>query len=138
MDALRDVSGVSFATIPDVSGDSSTFLNLMLPDTEMAQKTVEVFNQAGITGFNYWFLNMYHFVNQWKHLKDLKSAAPLGVHHFEKPQDYNNLNLPKSQEVVGRLISFGIRCTWTEQEIVALAEKIKTSIMKAVGAKTYA
>ena len=81
---------------------------------------------------------MYHFVNQWGHLKDLKSAAPLAIHHFEKPQDYNNLHLPKSQEVVGRLISFGIRCTWTVQEVTALAEKIKMSVTKAVSAQAYA
>jgi 8-amino-3,8-dideoxy-alpha-D-manno-octulosonate transaminase len=26
--------------------------------------------------------------------------------------------------VIGRLISFGIRCTWTEDEVKALANKI--------------
>ena len=138
MEALRDVAGVSFASIPDESGDSSTFLNLMLPDTETAQKAVEVFNQSGVTGFNYWFLNMYHFINQWAHLKDLKSAAPLPIHRLGKSQDYNKLQLPKSQEVVGRLISFGIRCTWTDQEVLALAGKIKTSVEKAISVKTYA
>ena len=81
---------------------------------------------------------MYHFVNQWTHLKDLKSAAPLPIHLLGKSQDYNKLQLPKSQEVVGRLISFGIRCTWTNQEVLALAGKIKTSVEKAISVKTYA
>ncbi len=92
----------------------------------------------GIGGFNYWFTNMYHFINQWQHLKDLKSAAPLPIHHYNKPQDYNNLHLPKSQEVVGRLISFGIRCTWTEAEVLQLASKIKSSVEKALAVKAYA
>ena len=104
----------------------------MLPDTDSAKRTVEAFNASGVTGFNYWYTNMYHFVNQWTHLTTLKSAAPLPIHHYEKPQDYTKLDLPKSQEVVGRLISFGIRCTWTEQEISALAAKIKTAVEKAV------
>ncbi len=138
MNLLKDVPGISFANIPDPSGDSSTFLNLMLPDTDAAKRTVDEFNAAGIGGFNYWFINMYHFINQWGHLKDLKAAAPLPIHHYEKPQDYNNLSLPKSQEVIGRLISFGIRCTWTEEEVRTLASKIRTAVGKAVAEKTYA
>lgn len=130
--ALSSIPGVSFATLPDPSGDSATFLNILLPDTESAKRTVDELNKAGVGGFNYWFLNMYHFINQWTHLKDLKTAAKLPIQLLGAPQDYNNLHLPKSQEVVGRLISFGIRVTWTEQEMKALAEKITTSIQNAL------
>lgn len=135
---LSGIPGISFARIPDEAGDSATFLNMMLPDQASAKKVVDMFNADGVTGFNYWFTNMYHFINQWSHLKDMKSAAPLPLHHYQKPQDYNKLDLPKSQEVVGRLISFGIRCTWTEAEIKDLAGKIKTSVEKALGVKEYA
>ena len=138
MNLLRDIPGVSFANIPDPSGDSSTFINLMLPDTETAKKVVDAFTAAGVGGFNYWFINMYHFINQWDHLKQLKAAAPLPIQHYDKSQDYTKLNLPKSQEVVGRLISFGIRCTWTEEEIKALAPKMKGAIEKVTAVKTYA
>lgn len=138
MDLLKDVPGVSFATIPDADGDSATFLNMLLPDTAAAKRTVDAFNAAGIGGYNYWFLNMYHFINQWGHLKDLKAAAPLPIHHYDKPQNYHQLNLPKAQEVIGRLISFGIRCTWTEEEIKTLASKIRTAVEKAVAEKSYA
>jgi 8-amino-3,8-dideoxy-alpha-D-manno-octulosonate transaminase len=138
MDQLKGVAGVSFAAIPDPSGDSATFLNLMFPDTEAAKRVADTMAKDGVGGFNYWFTNMYHFINQWQHLKDLKSAAPLPIHHYPKPQDYNNLHLPKSQEVVGRLISFGIRCTWTEAEVIQLASKIKSSVEKALAVKAYA
>ncbi len=138
MDRLKNVAGLGFAAIPDASGDSATFLNLLLPDTESAKHVVEEFGKQGVSGFNYWYTNMYHFINQWGHLKDLKAAAPLPVHHYPKPQDYNHLQLPKSQEVVGRLISFGIRCTWKESEVIALSDKIKSSIEKALAVKVYA
>jgi 8-amino-3,8-dideoxy-alpha-D-manno-octulosonate transaminase len=121
---LSKIPGVSFSTLPDPSGDSATFLNLFLPDAEAAKRTVDEFNKAGVVGFNYWFLNMYHFINQWDHVKELKAAAKLPIHVLGTPQDYKNLHLPKSQEVVGRLISFGIRCTWTNEEVKALAKKI--------------
>ncbi|MBY0433726.1 MAG: DegT/DnrJ/EryC1/StrS family aminotransferase [Cyclobacteriaceae bacterium] len=138
MDGLRDVPGVSFAAIPDPAGDSATFLNLFLPDTDSAKRVTEAFAKDGIGGFNYWYINMYHFINQWQHLKDLKAAAPLPIHHYTKSQDYNKLQLPKSQEVVGRLISFGIRCTWKKQEVIELTNKIKSAIEKSLAVKEYA
>jgi len=138
IDQLSGIPGLTFTAIPDESGDSATFLNLLLPDTDAAKRTVDTMTKDGIGGFNYWFTNMYHFINQWQHLKDLKSAAPLPIHHYVIPQDYNTLNLPISQEVVGRLISFGIRCTWTEDEVVALAGKIRSAVEKALALKAYA
>jgi 8-amino-3,8-dideoxy-alpha-D-manno-octulosonate transaminase len=130
--ALSSIPGVSFATLPDPAGDSATFLNILLPDTDSAKRVVDEFNKTGVTGFNYWFLNMYHFINQWNHLKDMKTAAKLPIQVLGAPQDYNNLHLPKSQEVVGRLISFVIRVTWTEEEMKTLAGKITTSIQNAL------
>ena len=93
---------------------------------------MEAFNKAGVTGFNYWYTNMYHFINQWDHIKELKTAARLPVEILGAPQDYTNLDLPKSQEVIGRLISFGIRCTWTEEEVHTLAKNIAACVEKVV------
>jgi 8-amino-3,8-dideoxy-alpha-D-manno-octulosonate transaminase len=75
---------------------------------------------------------MYHFINQWEHIKGLKTAARLPIQILGAPQDYKNLQLPKSQEVVGRLISFGIRCTWTEEEVRTLAAKISACVQKVL------
>ena len=75
---------------------------------------------------------MYHFINQWDHVKDLKSAAPLAIHHFGAPQDYHNLDLPVSQEVIGKLISLGIRASWTEDEARKFGENMKRSILKVL------
>lgn len=128
---LSEVPGVSFSSLADPAGDSATFLNLFLTDTHAAKAVVDELNKNGVGGFNYWYTNMYHFINQWDHIKQLKTASRLPVEILGAPQDYNNLDLPKSQEVVGRLISFGIRCTWTEEEIHALAEKIAQCIRNA-------
>ncbi|HXC05512.1 MAG TPA: DegT/DnrJ/EryC1/StrS family aminotransferase [Bacteroidia bacterium] len=130
--ALSKTKGIEFAKICDPAGDSATFLNILLPDTASAQRTVDEMNKAGIGGFNYWFLNMYHFINQWDHLKDMRTASRLPIQMTGTPQDYKNLSLPKSQEVVGRLISFGIRCTWTEAEMTTLASGISACVNKAL------
>ncbi|HEX5169510.1 MAG TPA: DegT/DnrJ/EryC1/StrS family aminotransferase [Cyclobacteriaceae bacterium] len=132
MDKLGTIPGVEFSALVDPAGDSATFLNILLPDTETAKRVVDEFNKNGVGGFNYWYTNMYHFINQWTHLKELRAAAKLPIHHFGAPQDYHNLNLPKSQEVVGRLISFGIRVTWTEDDLKNLSEKISACIQKAL------
>jgi len=130
--ALSQTPGISFAKICDPSGDSATFLNIFLPDTEAAKRTVDEMNKAGVGGFNYWFLNMYHFINQWDHIKEMKTASKLPIQVLGAPQDYKNLSLPKSQEVIGRLISFGIRCTWTEAEMNDLASKVSACVTKAL------
>ena len=106
------------------AGDSATFLNLLLPDTAAAQRSVEAFQKAGIGGFNYWYTNMYHFINQWDHITHLRTCSKLAIEVLGPPQDYKNLQLPKTQNIIGRLVSFGIRCTWSEAEVDALAESI--------------
>lgn len=132
MAELGKIPGVSFATIPDKDGDSATFLNMFLPDTASAQRTVEEFNKTGVAGFNYWFTNMYHFINQWNHIKEGHVAAKTNVQLLGAPQDYKNLSLPKTQETVGRLISFGIKATWTEEEVKSLVEKMSVCIQSAL------
>jgi 8-amino-3,8-dideoxy-alpha-D-manno-octulosonate transaminase len=106
-------------------------LNLLLPDTESAKATVAEFAQAGIGGFDYWYLNMYHFINQWDHLKAMRTASKLPVELLGAPQNYAKLHLPKTQEVIGRLVSFGIRCCWTEDEVRQLARNIAACVKKA-------
>lgn len=131
-DILSQTEGISFAHVPDPAGDSATFLNILLPDTDTAKQTVDEFNKAGVSGFNYWFTNMYHFINQWDHLKKMATVSKLPAEVLGIPQDYQNLHLPKSQEVMGRLVSFVIRCTWTEDEVKALAQNIAACVKKAM------
>lgn len=128
---LSKTPGIGFAKLADPSGDSATFLNLLLPDTETTQRTIDEMKAAGVAGFDYWYKNMYHFINQWDHIKEMRTVSKLPVQVLGAPQDYKNMQLPKSQEVIGRLISFGIRCTWTEDQVKDLAKKISDCFIKA-------
>lgn len=130
--ALSKNKNISFATVCDPNGDSATFLNILLPDTLIAKKVADELGKIGGVGYNYWFTNMYHFINQWEHIKGLKTTSKLPIELIGTPQDYQNLQLPKSQEVVGRLISFGIRCTWTEDQMNELASKILQCVEKSI------
>ena len=125
---LAGTPGIGFARLADPEGDSATFLNILFADTAMAAAVVRAFNAAGITGFNYWFTNMYHFINQWDHIKSLRTASRLPIELMGTPQDYHNLQLPVAQDVIGRLVSFGIRCTWTNEEVDQLAARIRNAV----------
>ncbi len=128
---LSKTPGIGFARIADPAGDSATFLNILMPDPETAQRTIDEMKAAGVAGFDYWFKNMYHFINQWDHIKDMKTVSKLPIQVLGAPQDYKNLQLPKTQNVIGRLISFSIRCTWTEEDMKKLAAGISEAFKKA-------
>jgi 8-amino-3,8-dideoxy-alpha-D-manno-octulosonate transaminase len=127
-DILSVNPNVGFSVLPDPDGDSATFLNLMLPDTDFARSFVNNLNEMGITGFNYWYTNMYHFINQWDHIKEMRTASKLPIQILGSVQNYATIELPKSQEVIGRLVSFGIRCTWSKENMEKLAENILKAI----------
>lgn len=128
----NEVNEIEFSRLPDESGDSATFLNLMLPNTEVTKSFVDTLNQKGIGGFNYWFTNMYHFINQWEHIKNLKFPNKMAIHYLPISQDYRTLQLPKSQEVIGRLVSFGVRVSWTEEEMNWLAKQIVEALKQVL------
>jgi len=128
---LSEVAEIRFRPVPDQEGDSGTFLNFFLPSQTLAEQTTKNLAAEGI-GVNYWFTNMYHFINQWDHLKELKSPFKMAIHHLGAPQDYSNLNIPISQDVVGRLISLGIKVTWTEEEMDRLADQMIAVIRKTI------
>jgi 8-amino-3,8-dideoxy-alpha-D-manno-octulosonate transaminase len=130
-DLLSKNPNIGFAKLGDESGDSATFLNILMPDPETAKRTVDEMNAAGVAGFDYWFLNMYHFVNQWDHLKKLSTVSKLPAELVERPQNYLTMQLPQSQNVVGRLISFGVKYNWTEEDMKTLASKIIACVEKA-------
>lgn len=132
MSRLSEIPGITFRTYPDFEGDSATFLDFFTPSTETTQKVVDQLAADGVPFINYWFKNMYHFINQWDHIKNLSSPYKMAIHHFGAPQDYNKLDLPKTQNVIGRLISIGMRASWTEAERVDYADKLIESIKKVI------
>ena len=131
--AVEDLPGLGFRRMPDPPGDSGTFLNLLLPDVETAARATEQLRAAGVPGVNYWFTNMYHFINQWDHVKNLDAAAPLAIHALGAPQDYRALELPRAQDVIGRLISVGIGCSWKPDVTERIGGDLRNAIATVLG-----
>jgi len=129
---LKEIDGLTFRKMDDESGDSATFLNFFMPTKEKAAQLFEQFPEDGVGGAANWYTNMYHFINQWDHVKELKFPSKLAIHDLGAPQDYKNLQLPKSEDVISRLVSFGISCMWSEDELADFTNKIVTSIKKVL------
>lgn len=135
MQELGKIPGVSFARIPDPKGDSATFLNMLLPDQQSAQAVVDAMNKNGVGGFNYWFTNMYHFINQWDHIKNGHVAAPTNIQLVGSSQNYKSMELPGAQATIGRLISFGIRASWTTGELEQFVQQVGKAIQEGLSQK---
>lgn len=128
---LSGIPGLGFRKQCDDAGDSATFFHLLFPNEATARAAHQAMGEAGVGGA-YWYDNMYHYIKQWDHLKDLKMPFRTVAHELGLPQDLNTLKLPKSDAVLSRLISFNIRVTWTEAELSAYLDKVEEAVRNAM------
>jgi 8-amino-3,8-dideoxy-alpha-D-manno-octulosonate transaminase len=126
--ALRPIPQVTLRKFPDPDGDAATFLDFFLPTEEDARSIAQKLSASGVA-VNYWYDNMYHYLRNWDHVQHLKSPNKLHIHTLGHP-GYANYNLPKSDNLVGRLISIGIRLSWTAEDIV----RIQNTLSKVITA----
>jgi len=123
--ALADINGVEFRKIPDEKGDSATFLSFFLRDGAAAKKAAGELAKAGVDGCFYWYVNNWHYIRQWDHLKNLNAAAGLPLQLIDNRPDYGNVELPASDKVMGRAISMLIKLSWSEEDIAQRIEKMR-------------
>lgn len=129
-DAMSQFPEISFRRIPDEKGDTATFLSFFLPEEEHARKLAGELADAGVDACFYWYDNNWHYIRQWDHLKKLKSAARLPIALLENRPDYENIDLPQSDQIMSRTISMLIKLSWTEDELGQRIEKIVGVISK--------
>ncbi len=129
---LSEIPGLTFRKLSDEQGDSSTFINFFMPTKAKAADLFAQFAADGVSGAANWYKNMYHFINQWDHIKNMSFPAKLAIHDLGAPQDYKNLRLPESEDVISRLISLSIYCKWTDSELKEYGDKLVASIKKVL------
>ncbi len=129
---LKQIDGLTFRKLGDEEGDSATFINFFLPTKQHAEKLFAQLSEDGVGGVANWYTNMYHFINQWDHIKEVKFPSKLAIHNLDAPQDYSSIYLPKSEDIISRLACIGISCTWKENELAAYTDKIVAAIKKVL------
>ncbi len=127
---LQGIPGLEFRKIPDETGDSATFLSFLLPDEGIAEKVSGGLAAAGVDGCFYWYHNNWHYIRQWDHIRELKSAAALPLTLFETRPDYENLDLTQSDGIMSRTISMLIKLSWTHDEISQRIDKMRAVLSR--------
>jgi 8-amino-3,8-dideoxy-alpha-D-manno-octulosonate transaminase len=56
----------------------------------------------------------------------------LAIHDLGCSQDYSSIELPKSEDVMSRMASIGIRCTWSQDELEQFGDQLVSSIKKVI------
>ena len=117
--------------VPDESGDSATFLSFFLPNADKALSVFEEFQKAGLSA-SYWYRNNFHYHRQWGHLKEMKSIFNLPVMMIKDAPDYRNLEVPKSDAIMQKLMMTQIMVNWSEEEMNNIAEKMRSALKTAL------
>lgn len=115
-EALSAYGEVSLRKIPDPDGDSATFLSFFLPDHARAVEVAAALARAGVSGCFHWFENNWHYLRNWDHFQNLQTPG----------KNYGELDLARSDAIMGRAISMAISLSWTrddlDQRIARMAE----------------
>jgi len=122
---------VKMRCVPDEAGDSATFLSFFLPNPSQAIKVFEEFQKQELSA-SYWYRNNFHYHRQWGHLKEMKSIFNLPVMKMNNVPDYKNLEVPKSDEIMQRLMMTQIMVNWNEEELTTLASKMRMALKTAL------
>jgi 8-amino-3,8-dideoxy-alpha-D-manno-octulosonate transaminase len=137
--ALAQIPEVSFRRVPDESGDSCTFLSWFLPTEEATRAVVDELKALHILAGNfYWFVNNWHYISKWDHLKnavtlnslhpDLKAAV---IHHATK-------DFAASDAIMSRCVSTAISLAWTDEQLKTKCDQMVNVITKVLSEQKVA
>jgi 8-amino-3,8-dideoxy-alpha-D-manno-octulosonate transaminase len=137
--ALATIPEVSFRRVPDENGDSCTFVSWFLPTEEVTKAVVEELKAQNILAGNfYWFVNNWHYISKWDHLKnavtlnslhpDLKAAV---IHHATK-------DFSASDAIMSRCISTAIGLSWTDEQLKTKCDQMVSVIKKVLSEQKVA
>jgi 8-amino-3,8-dideoxy-alpha-D-manno-octulosonate transaminase len=122
-DALSGVRGVTFRRLPDPEGDSATFLTFFMPTEQLARSAAAALKAAGVEGVFHWYDNNWHYVRNWTHFKERRFASPLSSDILKGMPDYAAADFSASDRWMSRCVSISMKLGWTEEEVLAKAEK---------------
>jgi 8-amino-3,8-dideoxy-alpha-D-manno-octulosonate transaminase len=131
-EALSSIEGVTFRRVPEGGEENYSFLNFFLPTEEITKKAHKALGEAGVDACFYWYTNNWHYINGWKHLKDLKSMGRLPSEIRDQLQNLNSTDFSKSDAWMSRTISSLVKIGWSEGQVKDRAQLMKEVIQKAL------
>jgi len=130
---LEQIPEVTFRTIPDVEGDSYTFLSWFLPTESLMRATTTELKEQGIYAGNfYWYSNNWHYVRKWQHLKYAHTLNNISEEQKTALYKLQTQDFSASDAVIGRCISTSIALSWTEEQVHDKGAKLTAAIKKVL------
>ncbi len=125
--ALTPLPEVTFRRVPETGVESYAFLNIFLPNEDLARKAHKALGSHGIDACFYWFDNNWHYYKKWEHLLEQKSLGALSP-EIQSGLQKNKRSFDASDAWIGRTISCLIKLSWTEAEVHERASKMVEAI----------
>lgn len=122
-EALSTIPEVSFRRVPESGVESYAFLNIFLPNEEIAKKAHEALGKNNVDACFYWYDNNWHYYKKWEHLVEQKSLSKFSA-EIQKGLQKNQKDFPNSDKWMSRTISCLIKVGWTEKEVQERALKM--------------
>ncbi len=130
---LEKIPEISFRQVPEGGDDSCSFLSWFLPNEKITKAVVEEFKVQGILAGNfYWFVNNWHYLSKWDHLKNAKTLHAISDLQQNALLQLKEMEFPGSDSIMCRCISTAISLLWTADQINDKAEKMVTAINKVI------
>ena len=126
---IATINGIEFRKIYDETGDSCTFLTWMLPDEKTTIKAIEALKKNNIFAGNfYWYINNWHYIKKWDHLKNGVSLFPMNNAQIKTLHKLKKTTFVESDKIMCRTVSTAISLNWTEDQIKEKGEKMVSII----------
>jgi 8-amino-3,8-dideoxy-alpha-D-manno-octulosonate transaminase len=130
---LETIPEISYRVVPDEAGDSCSFLSWFLPSETITKAVVAEFKEQGILAGNfYWFVNNWHYISKWDHLKNATTLNGIGEQQKASLLALQETQFPASDAIMGRCISTAISLLWTDEQIKEKGEKMVAAIQKVL------
>lgn len=126
--ALSKLSGITMRSLPENGRDSNTHVCFFLPDADSALEFHKKVTAKGISAISF-KNNLWHFLGNWEHLINRKTAWP-GVFPFGEPYysgkvDYSPSTLPVTAGLLQRLIVIPVSLRTTTEAAQCLASDLR-------------
>ena len=132
-DYLSQIPEISFRVIPEGGEDSCSFISWFLPTEELTKAVVSELKEQGILAGNfYWYINNWHYISKWDHLKQAVTLNALSETQKAALLKLNDTGFSASDAIMSRCISTAISLVWTDEQIKEKGEKMVLVIKKVL------
>ena len=130
---LEQIPEVSFREVPEGGDDSCSFISWFLPTETLTKAVVAEMKEQGILAGNfYWFVNNWHYISKWDHLKNATTLNALSDVQKAALLKLKETDFSASDAIMSRCISTAISLVWTDEQIRDKGEKMVAAIKKVL------